>query len=138
MVKNLGTHLLMDFYGCDREIIDSTEDVRRHLMRAARNANATIVQDVFHTFSPQGVSGVVVIAESHIAIHTWPEFGCASVDVFSCSDKIHPEIVRAYLTECFRAKESTMTEMKRGTLLPRHLEPEKTECANSNLELESL
>lgn len=68
--KALGRHLLIEFYGCSAAIIDSEASVREAMLEAARRANATIVAEVFHSFSPQGVSGVVVIAESHVAVHS--------------------------------------------------------------------
>jgi S-adenosylmethionine decarboxylase len=113
----LGRHLLVEYYGCDRERINDVAFLRTALLEAATRANATIVEDVFHTFNPQGVSGVVVIAESHIAVHTWPERGCAAVDIFSCSDKMLPEVVVEFLKNALRARTLDTTEVIRGKKL---------------------
>ena len=118
MDATLGKHLLIEYYGCDRDRINDVAFLRTTLLEAARRANATIVEDVFHTFNPQGVSGVVVIAESHIAVHTWPERDCAAVDIFSCSDKMQPEVVVQFLKEALRARTTDTTEVIRGKNLP--------------------
>jgi S-adenosylmethionine decarboxylase proenzyme len=83
---------------------------------AARRCGATIVEKVFHTFNPHGISGVVVIAESHLAIHTWPEYGYAAVDLFTCGDDINPELAFEYLEARLQAGSYTVMEMRRGLL----------------------
>ncbi|MBU6153345.1 MAG: adenosylmethionine decarboxylase [Bdellovibrionales bacterium] len=110
----LGRHLLLEFSGCDRELINSLDHVRECMLESAKLSNAQIVTDVFHRFNPHGLSGVVVIAESHIAIHTWPEHGCASVDVFSCGAAMKPERIEAFLKEKFKAEHSAGREFERG------------------------
>jgi len=114
-MTSLGRHLLIDYHGCDRELITDTAFVRKVLLEAATRAGATIVTDVFHTFNPHGVSGVVVIAESHLAVHTWPEHGSVAVDVFSCGTKMRPEVIEAFLKDVFRAKTSFVRELERGS-----------------------
>ncbi len=79
-------HLLVELFGCDREVLQSKVAVETLLVEAAVAANVTIVQSVFHRYSPQGVTGVVLIEESHLSIHTWPEYGYASVDFYTCGD----------------------------------------------------
>jgi S-adenosylmethionine decarboxylase proenzyme len=79
-------HLLVELFGCDREVLQSKVAVETLLVEAAVAANVTIVQSVFHRYSPQGVTGVVIIEESHLSIHTWPEYGYASVDFYTCGD----------------------------------------------------
>ena len=90
----LGRHLLVDFYDCDNSILDDVTDLEKRLVESAVWANSTVIKSVFHHYSPYGVSGVVVIAESDITIHTWPEYGYAAVDVFTCGDEI--DAWRAY------------------------------------------
>ncbi|HBI26269.1 MAG TPA: adenosylmethionine decarboxylase, partial [Peptococcaceae bacterium] len=75
-------------------------------------------ESVFHKFSPQGVSGVVIISESHLTIHTWPELGYAAVDVFTCGDKINPWDACKHLSEILQAEHVTATEMRRGIMAP--------------------
>jgi spermidine synthase len=83
---------------------------------ATKIAGATIVQSVFHLFNPHGVSGVVVIAESHLAIHTWPEYGYAAIDLFTCGEVVDPWKAYTYLRERFHAQHVSSIEMKRGQL----------------------
>jgi S-adenosylmethionine decarboxylase len=111
----LGTQILADLHGCDPPSLADVDGVRRHMLEAARRAGATIVAECFHQWSPQGVSGVVVIAESHLAIHTWPELGYAAVDFFTCSGELGAEAGLAYLCEAFRARRRTTRVIPRGT-----------------------
>ena len=80
----LGRHLLAEFSGCEAQILSNLAQVTQAMLRAAAASGATIITHSFHHFSPHGVSGAVIIAESHLAIHTWPEHGFAAVDFFSC------------------------------------------------------
>ena len=86
------------------------------MVTAAKIAKATIVGTHFHQFSPYGISGVVVIAESHVAIHTWPEHGYAAVDIFTCGETLSPEIAAQFLVEKFQARQPSLMELKRGLI----------------------
>ena len=86
------------------------------MVGAAEKAKATIVNATFHTFNPFGVSGVVVIAESHLAIHTWPEYNFASLDVYTCGEEVDPWIAFEYRKEKFEPKSTSVMEIKRGIL----------------------
>ncbi len=112
----LGTHLLIELRDCDPEILKNLEKVRKILVSAAKEAKATIINNSFHEFNPFGISGVVVIAESHLTIHTWPEYGYAAVDIFTCGDIIKPERAVSYLVKKFDCKNPSVVEMKRGIL----------------------
>ncbi len=112
----LGTHLLVELRECNPEILRSLDKVRNALVSAAKEAKATIVDISFHEFNPFGVSGVVVIAESHLTIHTWPEYDYAAVDIFTCGDVIKPEVAASYLIKQFESKSPSVVEMKRGIL----------------------
>lgn len=112
----LGTHLLVELRGCNSEILKSLEKVRNAMVSAAKEARATIVDVSFHEFNPFGISGVVVIAESHLTIHTWPEYDYAAVDIFTCGDVIKPEEAASYLIKQFECKNPSIVEMKRGIL----------------------
>lgn len=90
--------------------------VKDILVGAARACGATIVDVAFHEFNPFGVSGVVVIAESHLSIHTWPEYRYAAVDIFTCGDVIKPEYAADYIASRFRCKNPSVVEMKRGLI----------------------
>jgi len=112
----LGTHLLIELRDCNPSILKDLEKVKNTLISAAKEAQATIIDSSFHEFNPFGVSGVVVIAESHLTIHTWPEYGYAAVDIFTCGDVIKPEIAASYLIKQFECKNPSLVEMKRGIL----------------------
>ncbi|HYA12311.1 MAG TPA: adenosylmethionine decarboxylase [Thermodesulfovibrionales bacterium] len=112
----LGTHLLIELRDCNPEILKSLEKVKKILTSAAKEAQATIIDNSFHKFNPFGISGVVVIAESHLTIHTWPEYSYAAVDIFTCGDIIRPELAVSYLVKKFECKNPSIVEMKRGLL----------------------
>lgn len=113
-MQALGRQILVEFYDCDRAVLNSENGIRDILLEGVRRSRATIVSDTFHTFSPHGVSGAVVIAESHVAIHTWPEYGYAAVDIFTCGESIDPWIIQKYLEIEFQAGNVSSMEMKRG------------------------
>jgi S-adenosylmethionine decarboxylase len=116
-VNALGRHLLLELFDCDFDAISNLEAVKGTLVEAAKRAHATIVDVVFHEFNPFGISGVVVIAESHLSIHTWPEYRYAAVDIFSCGDLLKPEVAASYLVEQFAAERTSVVEMQRGMFL---------------------
>ena len=112
----LGRHLLVELHGCHPDSLKKVDVVKDILVGAARACGATIVDVAFHEFNPFGVSGVVVIAESHLSIHTWPEYRYAAVDIFTCGDVIKPERAVAYIASRFRCKGPSVVEMKRGLI----------------------
>lgn len=113
-MQALGRQILVEFYECDRDILNNRELIDKYLNEAVKKSRATIVTSTFHTFSPFGVSGVVVIAESHVSIHTWPEYGYAAVDIFTCGDTIDPWVIHDYLKEALKSNNSSTMELKRG------------------------
>lgn len=117
-MKILGRHLIVELVDCDRAMLDDVAAMEQHLTEAARLSGATIVRSVFHRYNPQGVSGVVVIAESHVSLHTWPEYGYAAVDFFSCGDRVDPYRAIDYLREKLRAGSAQVRELKRGIPSP--------------------
>lgn len=112
----LGTHLLVELKDCNPEILRSIEKVKDLMVSAAKEARATIIDISFREFQPFGISGVVVIAESHLTIHTWPEYGYAAVDIFTCGETLRPEIAASYLVKQFECKNPSIVELKRGIL----------------------
>jgi len=113
-MKNLGRHILAEVYDCDPNILNDRELIEEILVKAALEAGAEVREVAFHKFSPQGVSGVVVISESHLAIHTWPELGYAAVDVFTCGNRVNPWDACNYISDGLRSKHMDATEVKRG------------------------
>jgi S-adenosylmethionine decarboxylase proenzyme len=113
-MQALGRQILVEFYDCDEDVFADEAAIRRHMLDAVAASGATIVNDTFHHFSPFGVSGVVVIAESHVTIHTWPEYRYAAVDIFTCGDTINPWIIQELLAQWFRSTNTSCMELKRG------------------------
>lgn len=112
----LGKHLLIELQDCDREVLNDLGYLREALMEAAVECGATVLGESFHPFNPQGVSGVVVIAESHLSIHTWPEYGYAAADIFTCGDSVQPEKAAEVLIDRLGAKNHSVIEIQRGLL----------------------
>lgn len=113
-MKVLGRHVLAELYDCNSDILNDRQRVEEIMVNAALEAGAEIREVAFHHFSPQGVSGVVVISESHLAVHTWPEFGYAAVDVFTCGDRVDPWDACRYIVAGFESERVTATETRRG------------------------
>jgi len=116
-VDALGRHVLAEMFGCDACSLDDVDKVRDIVVGAAVKAGAEVREVAFHKFSPQGVSGVVVISESHLAVHTWPEFGYAAVDVFTCGESVNPWDAVNIIAELLKTKHMSASEMKRGFIL---------------------
>lgn len=110
----LGRHILAEIYGCSFDILNNKDKIQKIMVDASLEAGAEVREVAFHKFSPQGVSGVVVISESHLTIHTWPELGYAAVDVFTCGESVNPWDACNYLTDKLKAEHMTATEVKRG------------------------
>ena len=116
-MKTLGpfaSQMLIELHGCKAELLNDSEALKDLLLEAVRRGHGTIVTDVFHTFSPCGVSGVIVIAESHVAIHTWPEHGYAAVDIFSCGTKLGHATIRDWIAAGMGATDVECRELTRG------------------------
>ncbi|MFC1872882.1 adenosylmethionine decarboxylase [Chloroflexota bacterium] len=112
----LGRHLLLELQDCDPELLNNLDYVQESLLKAAIDCGASVLGSSFHPFSPQGVSGVVVIAESHISIHTWPEYQYAAVDIFTCGTTVNPDIATQVLVNAMKAKNHSVMEIQRGLL----------------------
>ena len=112
----LGKHLLLELKGCDEEVLNDLSFLKSSLITAAEESGAEVLEVSFHQFNPHGVSGAVIIAESHLFIHTWPEHGYAAADVFTCGDSVQAEKAAQILVEKLGAKSHSMIEIKRGVL----------------------
>ena len=106
-----GVHLIIDVHGARR--LDDREHIEEAMRRCVVAAGATLLHIHLHRFSPEGVSGVAVLAESHISVHTWPENGYAAFDVFMCGDA-KPEACVPILGEAFDAERVEVRELLRG------------------------
>jgi S-adenosylmethionine decarboxylase proenzyme len=116
MTSPFGKHILAEYFECECTYLDSEQAIREVMLEAASASGATIVGNIFHHFSPQGVTGVVVIAESHLAIHTWPEYRYASVDLFTCGSHLDPWVGFEYLKQRLQSRKWMSKEIIRGTL----------------------
>jgi len=125
MNNALGRHILCEVHGCDPKVLDDRKAIEQIMVEAALGAGAEVREVAFHKFSPQGVSGVVVISESHLTIHTWPELGYAALDVFTCGDSVDPWKACNYITKGFRARQMSATEVKRGLFTSNEMVLEK-------------
>lgn len=109
----LGRHIIVEYYNCDSETLRKPQLIEEYMRKAAILSKATIVESFFHHFSPWGVSGAVIISESHLTIHTWPEYGYAAVDLFTCGD-LEPWKGFDFLEAAFGAQYSESMEIARG------------------------
>ncbi len=112
----LGKLLLLELKDCNQEVLNDLGFLKSALLSAASECGATVLGESFHQFNPQGVSGVVVIAESHLFIHTWPEYGYAAVDIFTCGNSVQPEKAAELLIEKLGASNHSTIEVPRGIL----------------------
>ena len=132
-MHGLGTHLLVELKACNAKLLNDLKKVETIMVEAAKTAKATIVDVHFHKFSPFGISGVVVIAESHLSIHTWPEYGYAAVDIFTCGDVLRPEVAVEFLIDKFQSKHPSIMEVRRGILSKGNVKlPHKTVSATED------
>jgi len=126
-LHTVGRHLIAEFYGCDSGLLNDPKRIREVMIHAAERTGVTMVGEIFHQFAPQGVSGTIVIAESHMSVHTWPENGYAAVDIFTCGG-IDPRPGFQLLGKALQAKSFRMQEIVRGIAEDvdenRHLLPE--------------
>ena len=114
--KSLGEHLLADFYDCNKAVLEDVNLIKNYMHEAAIRANASIVTEEFHHFSPWGVSGAIIIKESHLTIHSWPEFGYAAVDIFTCGDSLKLWSALQFLQEKFECKNMDYNDIGRGRI----------------------
>jgi S-adenosylmethionine decarboxylase len=113
-MDRLGKHLIIELFDCDGSVISDLNAVEKHLLEAVRLSGATIIRSFFHLFPPDGVSGIVVVAESHFSIHTWPEHGYSALDIFTCGDRIKSQAALDYLNKHFKPGNSATIELQRG------------------------
>ncbi len=116
-LKALGKHIILELYDCPSDLLSDPIEVQRILETAALTMGATIVESRFHHFSPLGVSGVIIIMESHLTIHTWPEYGYAAVDIFTCGI-LDIEAGVDLMSRELKAKKVEREMIERGKKLP--------------------
>lgn len=109
----LGKHWILELYDCPADLLSDPSRIGVIMANAAKAMKATIVEQKFHHFSPLGVSGVIIIKESHLTIHTWPEYGYAAIDIFTCG-AIDMDKGIAHLKKHLASKESSLNKLGRG------------------------
>ena len=115
-MKSLGRHLIIELFHCDRAILNDQKMLENYLLEAVRLSGATTIQPFFHHFSPHGISGIILIAESHFAVHTWPEYGYCALDIFTCGEQIKAQEALVFLRGKLGAGTVSTMEIKRGIL----------------------
>lgn len=113
-MSSIGTHCLLEVYGCSPHLLDDSEYIVSALRNAAEHAGATWLDCASHRFHPQGVTAVGLLSESHISIHTWPEAGFAAADVFTCGDRAMPERACEWLIEALAPERHVIRRLDRG------------------------
>lgn len=113
-MKSLGIHCIAELYECPPELLDDEGFVKKSLCEAVEHGFASLLHEVSHKFQPQGVTALALIAESHVAIHTWPEFGYVAADAFTCGDQANAEKACEYLIKAFRAGRHSVRTITRG------------------------
>jgi S-adenosylmethionine decarboxylase len=117
-VPTIGSHWILEMYDCPAEVINDLELVRTALRDAAKVARSTLLHEAAHSFEPQGVTALGLLADSHISVHTWPELGYAAADVFTCGEDARPREACEYLARVLRAGRQQLRHVPRGLAAP--------------------
>lgn len=112
----LGKHLLIEMQDCNYNIINSASFLKEIFLEAAKLANCTVINSIFHQFEPQGASGIILIAESHFSVHTYPEYSYCAIDLFTCGESMNAQVAISYLKEKLESNTIHIREEKRGLI----------------------
>ena len=123
----LGRQLTIEYYSCAANILLNKDTVEKALLKAAKESGATIISSSFHDFKPQGVSGVVIIAESHFTVHAWPEHDYAAVDIFTCGDSIDLEVAINSMKDSFKSENVVVSSDQNRGMISKPFEAKKIE-----------
>jgi S-adenosylmethionine decarboxylase len=110
----LGVHHIAELCECNADLLNNSEHISTSLRQAVEHANATLIEEVKYEFTPQGITAVCLLSESHISIHTWPEKGYAAVDIFTCGDHTMPDKACEYMVTALECKQPKIIMLKRG------------------------
>lgn len=111
-LKNI--QIIAEFYGCKPDLISTSNTVKRIINRAVRKSKLTKIRSHYHQFRPSGVTGVVLLAESHITMHSWPEYNYIALDIFSCGDKNKALVAMQQLVKDFKPAKVKKKVVMRG------------------------
>ena len=126
-MQRIGRHLILELWGCNSDSINSIETIERAMTETIEACGATLLDLRVYPFTPQGVTGVAILSESHLMIHTWPEHGYAAVDVFTCGYHTDPARAVPVLRRHFSPERVQVLEMNRGLMMDEEMpttEPE--------------
>ncbi len=110
----LGKHYLLDLKDCNGSLLDDIDYIKSVLYSVVEDTGNEVIGEAFHTFLPQGLSGMVLVSGAHLCIHTWPEHCYAAIDIFSYGDPFHPDDVSRSVVEKLESKNPAIVELKRG------------------------
>ena len=115
-MKKLGLHILLELCDCEcgSDFLDDRKKIEILVEHSAHRANTTVLKTFSSRFEPQGVTAVVILAESHISIHTWPEHKYAAADIFTCGDRAIPEKAQRFIVETLKPKRFECQKIDRG------------------------
>ena len=112
--KEFGSHFIVELINCSPDRLRKVRDVKQIIEQVVRKSGSTMVGTSFHQFQPEGVTGLILIKWSHVAIHTWPEESYAAADIFTCGQEMDPYIAVEVMKEKFEAKEVRYQVIQRG------------------------
>lgn len=131
-MTHTGSHCILELFDCPAEVLNDATLVKNALRDAARASRSTLLHEVHHRFTPQGVTALALLAESHISVHTWPELGYAAADVFTCGDETLPERGCELLTQRLGAQRYSLRHIERGLEAPNQLPVLRAEQSEEN------
>ncbi len=120
-METTGTHCMVELYDCPTDLLNDERKINKALREAVSRGMADLIQNVSYKFTPQGVTALGLLSESHISIHTWPEHGYAAADVFTCGQRASAEVACLYLVEALQARRHEFLKLTRGTGGPAQL-----------------
>lgn len=104
----LGNHIVSDLLDCDLNILNDIVLLRKTMIEATIYGNATIINELFHMFEPYGISGILILAESHFSVHTWPEYNIASIDIYTCGNSADITAIYDYMKKVLNPKKENI------------------------------
>ncbi|MCK4665693.1 adenosylmethionine decarboxylase [Candidatus Dependentiae bacterium] len=115
----LGIEILCDFYNCNKEKMSDKNEIEKIIIKAVEESGATIIETKLFLFSPYGLTGLIIITESHFSIHTWPEHGYIAIDYFTCNEKLDLSKTIEILKNYFEPENIDIKKISRGEIQPR-------------------
>jgi len=112
--KVLGVHYILDLCSCNVDLLNDSQYIMLTLREAIVQSNSTLLEEVKYEFTPQGITAICLLSESHISIHTWPEMEYAAVDIFTCGEHTDPKTACDFIINALQSKFPKMTIIPRG------------------------